>query len=180
MYWYIHTFLWGRYSASTETALNQDLASIEELDGALERLIGQLRQNRGDLRVHANDFFGWSRGARFYPLLYMLTRVGQARDWETGVPLSGHLLGSASQLQLHHIFPKALLYKHGYARSEVNALANMTFLTRETNQRVAARDPAEYLPEFQEQQPGAIESQLPMDRRGKLPCDRAPRATRHG
>lgn len=166
LYWYIHTFLWGRYSASTETVLNQDLASIEESNGALERLLGQLRQNRGDLRIHANDFVGWSRGARFYPLLYMLTRVEQARDWETGIPLSGHLLGSASQLQLHHIFPKALLYRHDYTRSEVNALANMTFLTQETNQRIAARNPTEYLPEFQEQQPGAIESHwLPMDQR---------------
>ena len=28
LYWYVHTMLWGRYSGSTETVLNQDLAAI--------------------------------------------------------------------------------------------------------------------------------------------------------
>ena len=30
LYWYVHTFLWGRYAGSTETVLNQDLAAIEQ------------------------------------------------------------------------------------------------------------------------------------------------------
>ena len=81
LYWYVHTFLWGRYAGSTETVLNQDLALIEQPDGALERLIAELRRHRGDLRLQPNDFLGWSKGARFYPLLYMMTRVGKAKDW---------------------------------------------------------------------------------------------------
>ena len=48
LFWYVHTFLWGRYAGSTESVLNQDLTRIEELDGGLERLIEQLRSNRGD------------------------------------------------------------------------------------------------------------------------------------
>ena len=131
LYWYIHTFLWGRYTGSTESALNQDLNLMDEMDGALDRLINQLRQNRGDLRIQANDFVGWSRGARFYPLLYMLTRVCHSRDWDTGVELSKHMLGHLSSLALHHIFPKSVLYDYGYSQSEVNALANFTFLTQD-------------------------------------------------
>ena len=73
LYWYINTFLWGRYAGSTESYLNQDLEHIKETDGALDRLINQLRQNRGDLKLQPNDFLGWSRSARFYPLLYMMT-----------------------------------------------------------------------------------------------------------
>lgn len=165
LYWYVHTFLWGRYAGSTETILNQDLALIENLDGGLDRLIEQLRQSRGDLRIQANDFLGWSRGARFYPLLYMLTRVHHARDWESGVELSNHLLGKLSSLQMHHIFPKALLYKHGYTMSEVNALANFTFLTQETNLLVSDRDPVKYLEDYTAKHPGAIDSHwIPTDR----------------
>lgn len=165
LYWYVHTFLWGRYAGSTETILNQDLALIEQSDGALDRLIGQLRQNRGDLRLQANDFLGWSKGARFYPLLYMLTRVWKAQDWETGVELSSHLLGKLSTLQVHHIFPKAMLYKYDYQRPEVNAIANFTFLTQSTNLHVSDRQPCEYLAEFAEKHPGAVESHwIPMDR----------------
>jgi hypothetical protein len=165
LYWYIHTFLWGRYSASTEGVLNQDLASIEEVDGALDRLIDRLRQNRGDLRLSPRDFGGWSRSARFYPLLYMLTRVHRARDWDTGVELTNNMLGRLSSLQIHHIFPKSLLYKAGYARPEVNAIANFTFLTQETNLKVSNRDPLEYFEEFAQRQPGTVESHwIPMDR----------------
>ena len=164
LFWYIHTMLWGRYSAGTEGVLNQDLAAIEEIDGGLDRLIEGLRRNRGDLKILANDFSGSTRGARFYPLLYMLTRVNHSKDWDTGIELSAHMLGKLSGLQLHHIFPKSLLYKHGYSVGEVNALANFTFLTQETNLKVSNRDPAKYIPEFVERQPGAIESHwIPMD-----------------
>ena len=164
LYWYIHTFLWGRYAGSTESRLNQDLDAIENLDGALDRLIDLLRQDRGDLRVHPNDFRGWSRAARFYPLLYMLTRVNHAQDWETEIELSDQMLGKLSSLQLHHIFPKALLYAHGHSRQEVNALANFTFLTQETNLLISNRDPREYLPEFVEKHRDAVESHwMPMD-----------------
>jgi len=164
LYWYVHTFLWGRYTGSTETILNQDLALIEDLDGALDRLIEQLRRNRGDLRLHANDFRGWSRGARFYPLLYMLTRVHGARDFGSGVELSKHLLGQTSTLQLHHLFPKALLYKNGYTMSSVNALANFAFLTQETNLEISDKAPSDYLPMYLAKHPGAVESHwLPTD-----------------
>ncbi len=164
LFWYVNTFLWGRYAGSTETVLNQDLDAIEVSDGALDHLIALLRQNRGDLRLQSHDFMGWNKGARFYPLLYMLTRVYHARDWDTGVELSNHLLGHLSRLELHHIFPKALLYKHDYGRPEANALANFSFLTQETNLLISDRPPAEYLPEFADKHPGVLESHwIPMD-----------------
>ena len=55
-----------------------------------------------------------------------------------------------SALELHHIFPKARLYDHNYTRSEVNAIANFTFLTKETNLSVSDRDPAIYLAEIEQ------------------------------
>ena len=73
------------------------------------------------------------------------------------------MLGNKSRLHLHHIFPKSLLYEKGYQRQEVNALANFTFLTQETNIKVSNRDPAKYIPEFVAKHPGAIESHwIPM------------------
>ena len=165
LYWYVHSFLWGRYAGSTESNLNQDLDHIEERDGALDRLIVQLRQVRGDLGLRELDFMGWSRGARFYPLLYMLTRAWHAEDWGSGVELSAHLLGKHSQLHLHHVFPKAQLYKRDYSKREVNALANFTFLTQETNLWLGKRLPEDYFEEVRAKHPGALESHwIPMDR----------------
>jgi hypothetical protein len=164
LYWYVHSFLWGRYTGSTESVINQDLAVIEEHEGALDRLVEQLRQNRGDLELHPSDFAGWSRGTRFYPLLYLLTRTWGAKDWGTGNELRQEMLGKLSGLQLHHIFPRAYLYQHDYARPEVNALANFTFLTQETNLEITDRAPEDYLKEIAEKHPRVLESQwIPMD-----------------
>lgn len=165
LYWYVHSFLWGRYAGSTETVMNQDLHAIETNEGALDGLIEQLRKNRGNLEIHPTDFAGSSLGARFYPLLYLLTRTWGAQDWGSGIELSKHMLGKFSSLQLHHIFPKALLYKESYSKAEVNAVANFAFLTMDTNLSIGKRLPELYLDEIATKHPGALESQwIPMDR----------------
>ena len=169
LYWYVHTLLWGRYSSTVEGTVNRDLELIEEATpttpgNALDQLITELRTNRGNLGLTEGDFGGSTIGNRFYPLLYLMTRVCHARDWGTADELTAHLLGHLSSLQVHHIFPKALLYKHGYSRREVNAIANFTFLTQETNLEVSNKDPAKYLPAYEKQNPGAIASHwIPMD-----------------
>ena len=165
LYWYINTMLWGRYSGSTESMLNQDLGLIENREDGLDRLIDQLRRQRGDLAVKPEDFLGWSRSARFYPLLYMLSRVQGARDWGTGIELSAQMLGSnGASSTSHHIFPKSLLYEAGHSRPDVNSLANLTFLTGITNQKVSNRHPAEYMPEYLAKHAGAVESHwMPVD-----------------
>ncbi|NOX62850.1 MAG: DUF262 domain-containing protein [Chloroflexi bacterium] len=164
LYWYIHSFLWGRFTGSTESTLNQDLAVMENPEKSLDRLIEQLRIWRGDLIVRTENFAGWSRGARFYPMLYLLTRVSEALDWGTGLPLRADLLGKLNRLQIHHIFPKSQLYKFGYARPQVNALANFCFLTQGANLQISNKLPEEYLPEIETRFPGALASQwVPMD-----------------
>lgn len=176
LYWYVHSFLWGRYAGSTETVLNTDLqlvdpalrgpqARSEQAAGdPLDRLIAELRRHRGDLRINADDLLGWSKGARFYPLLYMLSRVGGARDLRNGLELRQHLLGRHASLEIHHLFPKTLLYKHSYGRPERNALANFAFLTLEANRSLGGRPPHEYLPECEERHPGVLASQwIPED-----------------
>ena len=60
LYWYIHSFLWGASRARPRRVLNQDLTHVQELDGSLDRLIEQLRSNRGDLRLTPKDFQAWS------------------------------------------------------------------------------------------------------------------------
>ena len=63
LYWYVHSFLWGRFAGSTETVLNQDLSVLDQDDGALDRLIEQLQLSRGTLEVRPDDFASWSLGA---------------------------------------------------------------------------------------------------------------------
>lgn len=164
LYWYLAGAMWGRYSASTESTLNRDLGVIEDLEGGLDRLINELRMWKGDLRVFPAHFSGWSIGARFYPVLYLLTRVGEAKDWGNGLPLKKQMLGKMSNLEVHHIFPKALLYRKNYRRPEVNAVANFCFLTKETNLKISDSPPEVYFQHIVSKHPGALESQwIPMD-----------------
>jgi hypothetical protein len=159
LFWFVQAGMWGRFSGSTESFIDQDLAALEGPNGGLDKLLEQLRQWRGSLRVEPGHFTGWSLGARFYPVLYLLTRMGEARDWGTGLPLKASLLGKMSRLEVHHIFPKAQLYKRNFKRAEVNALANFCFLTKDTNLVISDRLPEEYFPEIQMSHPGALASQ---------------------
>ncbi|QOT17925.1 DUF262 domain-containing protein [Paenarthrobacter sp. YJN-5] len=160
--WYIHAAMWGRFAGSTESLLNVDLKAVdaEGIDGLMEQML----RTRGDLVVREGDFGGNTIGARFYPMLYMLTRTQGAKDFTTGIPLSAHMLGRNSSLQVHHIFPKARLYEAGYSKEEVNAVANYCFLTQDANLDITDRDPAEYFRALERDFPGAIASQwIPMD-----------------
>ncbi|MGJ7905172.1 GmrSD restriction endonuclease domain-containing protein [Actinopolyspora sp. H202] len=163
LYWYVHAALWGRFAGSTETFLQKDYETVER--SGIDGLITSLERWRGgNLDVHAHDFEGSTKGSRFYPLLYMLTRVNQARDFGSGVPLRADMLGRNSSLQVHHLFPKSLLYQAGYERSQVNAIANFCFLTQDTNLVVGNRSPAEYFAEVEEKHPGVLASQwIPTD-----------------
>ncbi|HCO49607.1 MAG TPA: hypothetical protein DIT55_09385, partial [Spirochaetaceae bacterium] len=164
LFWFVQAGMWGRFSGSTESYIDQDLAALQGEDGGLDKLLEQLRLWHGGLRAEPGHFTGWSLGARFYPVLYLLTRMGEARDWGTGLPLKTSLLGRMSKLEVHHIFPKAQLYAKKYLRAEVNALANFCFLTKDTNLNISDRLPEEYFSEIEKAHPGALESQwIPTD-----------------
>jgi hypothetical protein len=164
LFWFVQAGMWGRFSGSTESFIDLDLAALESEDDVLEKLLEQLRLWHGSLRVEGGHFTGWSLGARFYPVLYLLTRMGEAKDWGTGLPLKSSLLGKMNRLEVHYIFPKAQLYKWHYTRPEVNALANFCFLTKDTNLQIRDRLPEVYFPEIEANHPGALASQwIPME-----------------
>ena len=164
LFWFAQAGMWGRFSSSTESAIDQDLAALEGPGGGLDALIERLRLWQGGLHVEAGHFHGWSLGARFYPVLYMLTRMGEAKDWGSGLALKAHLLGKMARLEVHHIFPKSRLYDAGYERAEVNAVANFSFLTKETNLAIGNRFPEDYFAEAEAKHPGALASQwIPME-----------------
>lgn len=162
LFWFFQSGMWGRFSGSVESFIDQDLAALEE--GGLDALLQTLRLWHGGLRVEPAHFQGWGSGARFYPVLYMLTRVGQAKDWGSGIALKANLLGKLNRLEVHHIFPKARLYRQKMKKPDVNALANFCFLTKGTNLGISDSLPEIYFPEIESRHPGALASQwIPMD-----------------
>lgn len=163
LFWYVHAAIRGRYSGSTESVLARDFDVLR--NGGVEGLITEMENWRGGaLRITPTDFDSYSLGSRFYPLLYLLTRVSHARNFCDGLPLSAHLLGQGTSLQVHHVFPKALLYQHGYHQSEVNQVGNFCFLTAQCNQSIGAKAPEHYFPAVEKANPGVLASQwIPSD-----------------
>ena len=165
LFWFVQSGMWGRFSGSTESYLDKDLAAIDS-DNALDKLLEEFSLWHGGMDVKPEHFGGWSLGARFYPVLYMLTRMGSACDWGNGLPLKASLLGKMNRLEVHHIFPKAQLYKYKYPRADANAIANFCFLTKDTNLNIRDRLPEDYFPKVESNHPGALASQwIPMDPR---------------
>lgn len=158
LFWYVHAALWGRFTGSTETVLDQDykIAQAAGVGGLIEALE---RWRGGNLQIGDHDFVGFGRGSRFYPLLYLLTRVRGARDLGSGLELKAEMLGRLSGLQVHHIFPKTVLYKSGYNQNQVNAVANFCFLTQESNLKIGKRLPDDYFAEAEARHPGVLASQ---------------------
>ena len=164
LYWYLQSSMWGRFSSGTESAINQHIEAFERDNAGLDGLFKELQLWRGDLTIQPDHFGGWSRGARFYPMLYLLTRVGEARDFGTGLPIKAGMLGKHAALQIHHLFPKALLRKTGYRKDQTNAIANFCFLTQTTNLEISDKRPEVYFQEIERRFPGALASQwIPMD-----------------
>lgn len=170
LYWYVHAGLWGRYAGSTETALAQDLETlrVKGIDG----LIDQIANSRGgSLTIRPEDFTGSTLGARFYPLLYMMTRMGNALDLGSGIPVRSRLLGPNAALEVHHIIPRARLAEYSrthpeseYARGDVNAVANFALITKDSNLDISAQEPYEYLGAIESARPGVLRSQwIPTD-----------------
>ena len=162
MHWYVSIAIWGRFSGPVETVINQDLAALKAPD-PIDALLRNLRQSQGERNVsHENFDLNYNR-ARFYPLLYIMSRIRDARDWGTDNRLRHHSLGDHTNLELHHIFPRAYLNRHGISANDINNLGNIAFQTRETNRALSDRAPADYMPEVAANWPGALESQwIPM------------------
>lgn len=159
LFWYAHSALRGRYSSAVETRIRQDLVKIGESDDALCSLIQGLKDDYGELRFWSGNFDASTARSRFFPTLYMLTRVYGARDFCSGIPLSKTMVGKMGILERHHLFPKWQLKKAGINKvSDVNALANFTFLTKGCNSEIRAKLPEEYFPLYEAKHPGVLKS----------------------
>ncbi len=155
----------GRYSrGSTETLLNEDLALLFKGEPPT-RLIEVLQQQVGRLQVEAVDLAGRGQRSALFSLAYLALKAAGAKDWYSGLGLSLTHQGRLHFIQFHHIFPKAVLRKAGYEKGEINEIANMAFITGQTNRRLATKPPTEYFPRVIEQHgEAALASQaIPLD-----------------
>lgn len=135
----------GRYSrGSTETLLNEDLAIIFR-SGDISALLEPVQRQFGRLHIEANDLASRGANSPLFSLSYLALKDNGAKDWFSGLGLSLTHQGKMHFIQWHHIFPKSLLRERGFETGEINEIANMAFITGQSNRRISNKAPAEYL-----------------------------------
>jgi hypothetical protein len=164
LHWLLIANARGRYSrGSTETLLNEDLNIIFRT-GNLAALLEPVRQQFGRLHIEPTDLAGRGAGSPLFSLAYLALKHAGAKDWHSGLGLSLTHQGRLHFIQWHHIIPKSLL-KKDYETGEINEIANMAFITGETNRRISNKEAAIYLKDIVAKQgPQALEAQrVPLD-----------------
>lgn len=171
LHWLLVANARGRYSrGSTETLLNEDLAIVFR-QGDVAKLIEPVKQQFGRLHIEPVDLAGRGANSPLFSLAYLALKHAGAKDWFSGLGLSLTHQGKLHFIQWHHIFPKALL-KEKYETGEINEIANMAFITGQTNRCISAKRPEDYLPEITKTQGAqALASQCVPEVAGLLKLD---------
>ena len=158
IYWMFTALLWGRFSGSSESYLEKDMNAIKE-HNSIDALIEEMHLFRGtNLYLRPEDITMQGVRSRIYNLFYCSVRAQNAKDWTNPVlSLYSKSIGYNNKLQRHHIFPKAFLYKkynsgNSIQKALVNEIANIAFITQQSNMDILDGDPAEYLPKIDAEQ----------------------------
>jgi hypothetical protein len=133
----------GRYSrGSSETLLNQDLATVRD-EGGADELIDRLRLQVGRLDIAPEELEGRNQRSALFKTMFLAFRAAGAQDWRSNLAIALDHKGSHHRLQFHHIFPKAVL-KSSYTAREADDIANLAFVGGGTNRKISDKPPSQY------------------------------------
>ncbi len=154
IYWMFMAMLWGRFSGSSESFLEKDMNILKETD-SLDELINEMHLYRGtNLYLRPEDLAMQGVRSRIYNIFYASVRSQEAKDWTNpALSLYSKSVGYNNKLQRHHIFPKAFLYQkyngnNSIHKAMINEIANIAFITQESNMEILDSDPKDYLPKI--------------------------------
>lgn len=163
-YWVLVANAKGRYSrGSSETLLDQDLATLRDGGGASE-LTDRLRLQVGRLDVTPEELEGRNQRSALFKTMFLAFRAAGAKDWRSNLAIALDHSGSNHRLQFHHIFPKAVL-KSSYTSRDADDIANLAFIGGKTNRQISDKPPVQYFsPLIEKSGPAAFEAQcIPND-----------------
>jgi len=161
LFWFFEATIHGRFTGSPESKIDQDLRALHS-PAPITELIGNLKREIPSFNITPEMIEGKYQRHPFLPLIFVISRQKGAKDWFTGTVLSSTNVGPGHQLELHHIFPKAVLrQKEGFKTEEIYDVANLAFLSQKGNRKVLKSKPEDYLREIEDERLSA--QHVPLD-----------------
>lgn len=155
--WFVAVTLSARYSASSETTMDRDLADVRNLEGPDEFIEVLDRKIETTLTP---DF--WTIGLpaaldtsstlapqllAFRAAQVVLSAPVLFSDRKVRDLVDPAMRPTTKAVEVHHLFPKAWLKRHGItAVKRINQAANFTLLEWPKNRNLSDLPPAEYVP----------------------------------
>lgn len=160
---YLQDFFWkcalgGRYSASLESKINQDLKKIQDILSGKEPAYEWTVSLKPSILV-AKGYFNASRS--FVKAILCLYANQQPRSFgdDSLVNISNDWLKQANSKNYHHFFPKKSKACHGIDSSLVNNVFNITIVDDFLNKRsIKARNPSDYINSYVGHNPNLAKS----------------------
>jgi hypothetical protein len=147
--WVYAAMAFSFYSSSVDSKLEAEINDIKEksLDDALvslrKRAFGTFSLEGS---ISPADLEGKKASSGLFNLLFIHALRNNARDWATSLSIQLKPLNTGFKIEYHHIFPKAQMKKlEGSKESAWNSLANLAFITAETNKAISDRLPSDYI-----------------------------------
>lgn len=147
--WVYMALIWSRYSGSSETAMDQDIAAL-----AKEQPVQAMIQNIEDVVGHQRpiterELRDQKKNSPYMLMAYVLTRRLHAQDWFSGVVIGSN---QTPDIPLHYIFPPALLGQtHKSTDDSHHQVANLIYLATPVDKKISKCPPSANLSGVDEQ-----------------------------
>jgi hypothetical protein len=131
---------------SSESILDQDLATLRDLGGATQ-LLERLATQVGRLDITPSELIGRNAQSGLFKTMFLAFKADGAKDWNTNLEISVNHSGKQDKLQFHHIFPTAYMKKQSKLMDlpSTDDIANLAFIGGKTNREISDKAPIDYL-----------------------------------
>lgn len=150
--WIALTILTGRYSGSSESYFDYDIKRFFSCDDPMDYLklteAGELSDAFWDVNLVQRLNTSVASSPYFNMFLVAQVKSHDKGFLSTQVDVEAML---ENRGDIHHLFPKNYLTKHGIPQAQYNQIANYVFLQQEINIKISNKSPNEYMAEVYEQ-----------------------------
>jgi len=167
--WFYYSQIRARYVSQLPQKLDFDLRIIKEKEKPFEELLGVIAEDRR-LKIAPEEFIGRTISHPLFGLMKWYFKSKGATCFTTGLGLHKNM-GAKYQLENDHIFPSAILKKHGYSRDNrikyqmAQELTNRAILTQIANRKKSDNSAEKYLSTIKNISPDALQKQcIPEDK----------------